>query len=326
MKKKALTFAKLFRIADWWNYLIPPILCFVYIGCLNNTLPFRESILPCIVMLVSSIITASFGFYINDLFDIKDDALAGKHNQIGQLNRAYRIPLLIILTLLSIAPWLLTDIDLHIKALLIAQYVFFIGYSAPPFRLKKNKIFALLLDSLYSGTLFYIIALLVTNNNKYVHPYLVYVLLFCWGFSKGLRNILLHVILDKKNDEKADTKTLATHLPLYKILNFISYIIIPLEVTFFILLMWFLLLNSKASLFIIIGYGCFLLYLLVKPLFLKDKHGLITFYRLNDFYEIVLPGLILLMLAYTIDYRYLIILAIHYILFPRVLLKLKKAL
>lgn len=280
-----------------------------------------------LLMLLSSIITASFGFYINDLFDIKDDAAAGKHNQVGLLKKQYRIPLLIVMIGLSILPWIAIGFKLYIKVLLILQYTFFISYSVPPLRLKTNKFFALLLDSLYSGTLFYLIALMVANNDDYsINKYIVWGLLFCWGFSKGLRNILLHVIMDKENDEKAGVNTMATHLSLHKILNTISYLIIPAEIVFFALMIWFLVIVKKAAFFIIIGYGAFLLYLLAKPIFMKDKHSLISFYRLNDFYEIFFPALLLALLAYTVDYRYAFVFVAHYLLFPRVLLKLKKLL
>lgn len=283
--------------------------------------------MPMLLMLLSSIITASFGFYINDLFDIKDDAAAGKHNQVGLLKKQYRIPLLIVMIALSILPWIAIGFKVYIKVLLIAQYTFFISYSVPPLRLKTNKFFALLLDSLYSGTLFYLIALMVANNDDYsINKYIVWAILFGWGFSKGLRNILLHVIMDRENDKKAGVNTLATNIPMPKILNAIAYILIPVEIVFFVLLAWLLVLNNNAGFAIIIGYGVFLLYLLAKPIFSKDKHSLINFYRLNDFYEIFLPAILLALLAYMVDYRYAFVFVIHYLLFPRVILKLKKLL
>ena len=290
-------------------------MCFVYIGCLNNALTLQQAFPSILVIFFSSIITACLGFFIKDWFDIEDDHKAGKPNHSAKLSLVQRLSILFSLISDNFAIWIFTNTFNIVKLLVIVQFFLFIIYSAPPIRLKRNKIVALLLDAFYSGTVFYFIALLVTENGKVQHPGTSYIMIIIWGVSKGLRNILSHVIIDRENDMKTEIKTLATQYSIQSIFSIISRIISPLEIISFCLLIYLGLNNYTFKLIVLVPYLIYIgytLYLFRKSFF---KANTVKLYKLNDYYEIILPGLLFFILIVKIDLSYIALAALHYLLF-----------
>lgn len=316
-----LSIIKLLRIAHWWNYLIPPIMSFVYIACINNSYTVSQSVGPVLTVFITSILTASFGFLLNDYCDIEEDLAAGKQNHIATYPKNKRIAIMAALGVLSISFWFFITVNERIIYLVIAQFAFLIGYSVPPLRLKQNKIVALILDSLYSGTIFYLIALLITNQDNLTYPYTAYIFILIWGFTKGLRNILLHVISDRENDIKSENYTLATITPVKKLYDAIKYVVLPVEIFGFVG-MNLLLLNYPYTLHVIIIP--FLVFIIGTGFFPQKATTLARYYNFNLFQEIIYPGLLLMLLIVLNDYNYWYLMLIHFVVFPRVIMRVVK--
>ncbi|MEZ5009090.1 MAG: hypothetical protein R2753_13145 [Chitinophagales bacterium] len=199
---KAKAFIQVLRTNDWWNNIIPPILGFFALGQLSLAPDFRILYMFGNVFLLM-IFTAIFGFFIGEWSDIKDDTKAGKKNLLVGKSSSFKFGFTI-LSVIGICFFSfqlrLSNFDLYL--LVIAQMLCFILYSIPPFRLKKNKLASLVLDSLYSGTLMYVFVFAIGRQDATGSL----VVLFIWGFLRGQRNYILHTLNDAKNDQQIGIK------------------------------------------------------------------------------------------------------------------------
>lgn len=308
-----------FRIQDWWKYLIPPILSFYFIGLLisahiNKT--FISIIFDVSTIFLLSIFIASFGFFLNEWTDIKDDAIAHKANRVVDLSLRskwliFAILLLSIYSLISIIKWNRTSTLL----LCFVQLALLVLYSVKPFRLKRNKYAAVVLDALYSGTLFYIIGFNI-GSATIVKEHLIY-FIFIWGFCRGIRNIIHHLIKDKSHDEALDFKTMATSMNIDKLKQITLWFLLPVETIIFLLILYFVPFNY-------ILMSSFVLYCLYTffrknykiPLLLKRTSPIEsnTLTEINLYYEKYLPFLTLMLLVYT-DARLIVVLVFYIFMF-----------
>jgi 4-hydroxybenzoate polyprenyltransferase len=199
-----------------------------------------------------------------------------------------------------------------LSSLVFAQYLCFCLYSLPPFRLKKNRFIALVLDAIYSGTLFNIICFNIFNSNTR----LTYLLIF-WSFLKGLRNIISHIIADKENDKLIQVVTIANTIEIKKIINY-SYLLLVFEILTFMtgLLVYKLWV-------ILVAYFLFIIYWqfrdnYVIPFLYKRKEPIIRnqLIDFNYFYEFFFPILLFILVIKHVDEKYIYA-------FPLIILNLK---
>lgn len=195
------------RIQDWWNAILIPVIIFYLSGLIISEKKIDILyFINLLQLLFLSASTAAFGFYLNELTDIECDLKAGKKNIVStfsnQTRMVYLITIIVLLILSSIPFWG----SKLIFSLIILQIALLMIYSCPPLRWKNNPYIAVLLDSLYSGTIFYFVAL-VWAGVKLVPQIWIPTLIF--GLSKGLRNIIYHIDKDADKDLKAGQKTMA---------------------------------------------------------------------------------------------------------------------
>lgn len=313
MKKR---FSKYLRIQEWWSHVLPPILLFYYLGLndRNNQKTLVLALFFTIILL--SILTAITGYFINDWFDINDDFKAGKSNFIASLSNKKRYLLFsILICMLILLYWVMFQLY-SIQYLKIISFFLFLNlflfliYSIPPIRLKSKPFIALILDALYSGTLFYIMAYLLTSELRIKNVFII-ILIYFFGVSKGIRNYLSHLSFDKENDIKVGQQTLATKYGKSRTQH-IANLIFPIEI-FFISVLFFFTLPMSFIYFLIFPF-LFLFYWFL--LFKKAKKVYIP--NLNDLYEIWLPLFLLIYLIYQ-DHQLYGLLIIHTFLFPNYL-------
>lgn len=318
-----MEFKKVFRLQDWWSHILPPIFIFYYCGLFHEQITGRESVLLIYQILLTAFFTGISGFFINDLFDIKEDALAGKYNFADKLPTSIRylfLPFLVLLfiTLLQLTSEFITVSALNMLYFTVAVHIFlFLLYSIPFIRFKSHPFIALFTDALYSGTLFYILAYFiisspVTDLKTLIYNCNMWVILG-WGFTKGVRNYLTHLIEDNSNNMKSGQYTLTIKYGTLKIQKVVNYLF-PIELV--IILCFFI---SKKAYFVfpiilIILFFFIWILILIKPSFKR-------YMPLNDYYEIWLPILILVQLVYLHRSFYPLFI-IHTILFPQYLNKI----
>ncbi len=207
----------------------------------------------------------------------------------------------------SIPFWLNTKIML----LLLVQIILLTIYSCPPIRLKKSPYLAVILDSIYSGTIFFLIALLYSE--AFLTPKIL-LLTIAFGLSRGLRNIIFHIDKDVELDEKAGQKTIA-HITSSKIIYQLQSVLFLLESVFLLLLIFPI---SKYTLYI---FTLGLLILFVKWNYYRyyTKEGLFNkkkwLAEINTIYEVWLPISVIFGTVYIWGIKAVIISSIGLIIF-----------
>jgi len=306
---------KIFRLNDWWSYIIPPITSVIYLLFFLNNIGILLGLYFLFFYLITIIGTAIFGFFINDWADINSDLISGKYNNASILKLPVKIIIAVASLWLAIFPWLFLPYTSLGIIFFILQLVLLYIYSIPPLRLKTNTVAAVVCDSLYSGLIF-ILAIIFSNPDgfeKISFRYLVLIFFILAYFSRGLRNILLHQIKDEKNDKIAGINTYVIKTGIKKSIGLVLKMLLPIEIIFSFILIIIL---SFSVLYFWIIIPCFLIYFLLKKYDLKSELSVDFYYMsvINDLYEDLLPLTILIYLCFN-DVYYIILCVIHVIVF-----------
>jgi 4-hydroxybenzoate polyprenyltransferase len=311
------------RISDWWNFIVPPILGWAYLSVYLTETGFNESYVSFLFIFVSITGTAGFGYFLNNWTDIHVDKKAGRPNSAAKLSTIQRLLLLTLLLALSVIPWIIIQSDIIVYLLIVSQIVLLTIYSVPPFRFKKNIWLCLIIDSLYSNVIFSIAVFLFFLDFEF-SPVLLILTLFL--FIRGLRNILVHQIHDRKTDRKSGIRTFVNVYGPARTSGLINYIILPVESVLLILLTIFLSGYLPCFYITVILFLLFTIskYRLWEKLSLPASHYMTMFHKIyNDLYEEWIPVIFLIYLSAENIY-FLIILAIHTGIFYQFILKLIK--
>jgi 4-hydroxybenzoate polyprenyltransferase len=199
---------KAIRLHDWWHFILPPIFAFYLTGIqLSHSESGLFEILSGLIKVIAlAIPVASFGFFLNEWTDISEDAAAGKANYVAGLSFSLRVGVLFVIIIAAAGILIAGNFPPSVLVLLLIQLLLLIAYSVLPVRLKRFPIAAVILDALYSGPLFFMIALILSMGTPEIR-FLLMALIF--GFLKGLRNIIFHLEQDKNYDLAAGKKTFA---------------------------------------------------------------------------------------------------------------------
>lgn len=308
------------RISDWWNFIVPPILGWAYLSVYLSETSFNDSYISFLFIFVSIIGTAGFGYFLNNWTDIQVDKNAGKPNSAAKLTVFQRLVLLTLLLALSVIPWIIIQSDIIIYLLIASQIVLLISYSVPPFRFKKNILLCLIIDSLYSNVIFSIAVFLFFLDFE-LSPVLLILTLFL--FIRGLRNILVHQIHDRKTDRKSGILTFVNVYGPARTSGLINYIILPVESVLLVLLTIFLSGCLACFYLTILLFLLFTIskYRLWEKLSLPGKRYLTMFHKIyNDLYEEWIPVVFLIYLSADNNY-FLLVMAVHTAIFYQIFFK-----
>lgn len=308
------------RISDWWNFIVPPILGWAYLSVYLTETGFNESYISFLFIFVSITGTAGFGYFLNNWTDIHVDKKAGRPNSAAKLSTIQRLVLIIFLLALSVLPWIFIKSDLIVYLMIAAQIVLLTIYSIPPFRFKKNIWLCLIIDSLYSNVIFSIAVFLFFLDFEF-SPVLVILTLFL--FIRGLRNILVHQIHDRKTDRKSGIRTFINVYGPARTSGLINYVLLPVESVLLILLTIFLSDYLACFYLTILLFILFTIskYRLWEKLSLPGKRYLTMFHKIyNDLYEEWIPVIFLIYLSADNSY-FLLVLAVHTAIFYQILFK-----
>jgi hypothetical protein len=320
------SYLKCIRIEDWWNYILPPVVGFYGWGLYQSGLPFADSVFLSIGFLLLTISVASFGFYLNEWTDISDDTAAGKSNAVRVLTVPARWLILLIIFLQMGLGFYISISNFHATLLFAAQIACFIAYSCPPFRLKKNLYAAPLLDALYSGTIFFLLAININYPTLFgltaaQKAQLVFLLI--WALLRGFRNIILHLLFDARYDAVINQQTIGTRYDRLSISKFLYRFILPAEILSFLA---FCSINgNNYTILLAIGYLVFIMYWFKRktyiiPYLLRRPEPSMDdeLYDINIFYEVVLPFYIFGLLAIQIDIFYIFYCVLLILFFPNI--------
>lgn len=326
MQMKISSLKRKLKFYKWWNYKVPPLLAIAYyLIAINDPSSPLETLLTIGVFLVAVVGIAGFGHLVNDLFDMEQDQIVGKHNVMQRLTTVQRRLLFLLLLVVSALPWFYLPTDWLNLALVGLQLLLLIAYSLPPIRLKERGLWGVLADALYGHT----VPILITfttfsqlGNNMRPIAWLLPSLCL-WSLCAGIRGILYHQALDVENDEKSGITTFATQHGDDKTGWLLSRVLIPTEMAFFIVIG--VIFSFEVSLFLI-GFMIYVLwrFFQVKYMWEEDLDPFdlttgpfIRFYGyvlLNEFYEKWLPIFILAALIIKAPI-YALLAILHLVLF-----------
>lgn len=314
------------RTSLWWNTVVPQVMGWLYFCLLFYKTPAGLISKSTLSFIGALIITASFGYLLNDFFDVTQDRATGKQNFFSGINRYASVVILVSVLCMSVFLWMQIETGLLSDVLFLTQLISLAVYSAPPFRLKEKGIAGVLCDAFYghiNPVLITFSVFMPSVSLDQVHIFLVVFLSIALAL-KGVRNIVLHQIEDRKKDRTSGTQTFVIQNGGLFALYFVNYLlriefiaVLGLSVVLCVL---FPPVIISVFLFSIIWYLAFsgwkLAYL--PPRQLKFKF----LYFLNDYYENWLPAIFLLILVFKQSYLWPLLI-LHHSLFPGFIVKLR---
>ena len=316
----------IFRANTWWNAIVPQVLGWIYFCALldpTNVTVDRQRVLLFFLSLIS---ISAFGYLLNDFFDLRSDEISGKKNSLYGLNPGLRIVLVLLPLIIGFVSWTLLPSRLGANILFTLQLTALVFYSSPPFRLKEKGKWGIVADAFYghiNPAFIAISTFLLGYSKSGTQGFILLGLLFLCTGLKGIRNILLHQLEDRKKDRMAGIGTFVVKRGALFSLNLVNRLL-PLETFFTIALallisVWFPPFFLSILIFAVLTYlkfsGWKLGYLPKRQLKFK------FLYFLNDYYEGWMPVFFLLLLGVR-QHEFLFLLALHLILFPSFLIKL----
>jgi len=274
---------------------------------------------------IALIAISVWGYLFNDLCDVKSDLRSGKKNSLANYSVPVRLIITVIPLALGVVAWAYVSRGNVANVLFGLQILALWVYSAPPFRLKGRGIAGVVTDSFYGhvNPVFITLFTFHFHTANELLTMLVLVLICITTVLKGIRNILLHQIDDRKADSKAGVQTYVVGKGALGILYFINNTL-PFEVFFTVLLVIVLTIVTPpllvwAIIFAVITYLKFSGWKLAD---IPRKQLKFKFlYFLNDFYENWLP--VLFLIVFSIAYpRFSFLLILHLLMFPGFVAKL----
>jgi len=301
------------RARTWWEYKTPVFLGVAYLSASLAQTPLSQA-WPAFVACVLAIIPlASFVCVINDITDERDDRNADKNNTMQGKTPAFKAGWIVGCLLAGAIVFVLFFRGNVAAALLYAiNWLAFVFYSVPPFRLKVRGAAGVLADAL-GGTMLPALWCALLVDPYASTPFIA--TMAVWGFAFGLRGILYHQAGDIAADERAGVRTFAARLGLARLRLLVRSFVFPVELLALAALLW-------------TGRSIFLAPLAATYLFtqvlLWNLRGIVSVavvprthcrFVLMKYYQFWLPITFILALS-SADLSFLLLLPLQLALFP----------
>jgi 4-hydroxybenzoate polyprenyltransferase len=248
----AKRFWLLVRAHQWWHYKIPLALAAAFAFAWMSHIPFSMLLLPAGLLVLASAAAGIWASVINDFMDLDQDRLAGKSTPMMELSPSSRRAVLAGAVLLNaVVAWMLQTYPVTLL-LLMANWMTFVVYSVPPFRIKERGALGVIAIALGEHVLLGLLAVslvLETTGMPLAAVPLPWLLAYLgWSMAFGMRGIIWHQILDIEEDRRAGCKTLGALIGKTKLAHIGEWYVFPFEILCFFLL----LLLSRDSIFVIL--------------------------------------------------------------------------
>lgn len=278
MLKNLRAYFRLLRIKDWRAYFF--MATFGFIVSKGFLFPIKDIFLFWLIVFLF----LTFGFSVNDCFDIKEDRYhKNKENPLVRKEISFKkgLSFSILIGILGLILSNFFGLKVFLFCLVAALIGFF--YSAPPLRLKSKPFLDLISHGLFAGAFIFILPLMIFKKELNLIYYLTTFSIFYFSLILELRNHLEDFEIDKKANLKT-TVCILGYKNSERLLRY-SAILYPL-----ILLSIFLLTQKFLLLFLTLSLIFLFLFLFSK------NYRLIKNYQILDFYTGVSFGLLLIAL------------------------------
>ncbi len=197
------------RSKDWIQSFVPFVMGCVYLWLVWFNFKFSPSHLIVIgLSLLTTIGFAALGYFINEFFDKKSDAKAGKINRLAMIPFWSQSLILIAILLITFLPWNWLPRNQVSYCLILLQISLFLAYSLPFPRLKESVYFSIVIDALYAYPVPLLLSFhtfsLLSGTETYPNWFSLFMLA---SFFIGVRNIITHQIQDLFRDSASGLRT-----------------------------------------------------------------------------------------------------------------------
>jgi 4-hydroxybenzoate polyprenyltransferase len=264
--------------------------------------------LICVAILVSLVGCASYGYILNDSFDIEQDRLAGKKNRMQDVRGMTRFVLVCLALFIGFLPFLLHRFPQAALLVVLANCLLSTLYSAVPFRWKERAVLAVFLDA--AAAHFLPVLLVFVMFSDFGTPFSIAASV--WAFLNGLRQIILHQFYDRENDVRAGVLTFVRKTGVAKAQFILRTILIPAEIITFLVIASII---SNTQWIFLIPIALYTVIYILKSLLWKRSKNIVTNYLPpNDFYDSWFPLTLATLLIFQ-NVEFVLLLMIHLALF-----------
>ena len=228
------------RLRNPWNYKAPLLIAFTYLTVAVCDVAASTALVGMLASLGTIAGIAGVAYFLNDFGDMRQDLAAGKDNAVAAMSPTQRVSILAGFLALALLPWTLLPLTSTGLLLLGVEFVLFLLYCMPPFRFKERGWLGAITDSLYAHALPAVLAMITfaamaSPLPPIAKPSLEMLLatVFAWQAALGLRNIVLHQLIDYPNDVVGGNRTLAVSLGPVAMHTVLARVLVPLELLAF---------------------------------------------------------------------------------------------
>ena len=205
--------------------------CFFTLFYLLLVTDFQRSSVEAALLLLSLVLYQSYGFLVNDYFDMPYDKLVGKEHGLAKLEKWQVVSLLVTLAGSSNVLLFSVQHDWVSEALFAMAYLLATLYSAPPVRLKGRGILSFICDILIEKTLPVFIIF-----SFFQHYGLDTILILLLITTLQFNTVLEQQVDDCDSDARVGTRTLAVRMGEYSARKILRGIFYPLNMISIVLL------------------------------------------------------------------------------------------
>ncbi|MGZ3754394.1 MAG: UbiA family prenyltransferase [Mucilaginibacter sp.] len=306
------------RYSEWWEYKLVPLVSLGYAAIYLSANTFNAAVIHLLLILLAVISGAIYVSVINDLTDIKEDAIAGKSNRMADKPVWFRILILGICIVAALFFGYALYPDAVSIFLYAMSYIVFTLYSVPPFRLKKRSLWGVICDG--SGAHFFPALLVTYSLCTFTHAIMNwewFAAVSMWALMYGLRGILWHQFYDRDNDLASSTTTFATRIDPQKF-GIAEKVLFIVELGAFLLMLSYL-----YNTWILLSVLAYLLLVAIRIKSFGYKTTIVISPKnypyqllLNDYYLVFFPLALLITNAIANNTGW-IVLIVHLLLFPQ---------
>jgi 4-hydroxybenzoate polyprenyltransferase len=223
----------LIRHRAWWFTKVPLSVTLVLL--LLDGRPFSPGALAALVTVVLTVSAmANYGYALNELFDVEEDARAGRANAAAALG-APRMWAIVVLSALGAVLGAAAAAGAPGTVLALLVLCLPAAYSVPPLRVKERTWLGVAADGLAAHVFPALLALSAVAHwtPRPVSAVLI-VAVTIWAATAGLRGILSHQLNTAERDRSAGLRTVVHDIGLRRVETALVVVVLPLEIGAFL--------------------------------------------------------------------------------------------
>jgi hypothetical protein len=222
----------LIRPRAWWYNKLPLSITLLLLLLDGHTVT-ADAVMALVALVVAVSAVGNYGYALNELFDVEEDALLGRKNAAAA-HGVPRVSLIVLGSAAVAATAALVGAGILGLVLVSCVLALPLSYSVPPVRLKERLWLGVLADAMAAHVFPVILACLIVVHLSLAKVGLALtVALACWGLATGLRGILSHQLHTADQDSRAGLVTIVHNRGRDRVELAITAFLLPCEVVAF---------------------------------------------------------------------------------------------